>query len=110
MATANCCGTGVFADENEFQRLHDFYSLRLAAHQDPQFEERQIFSWKDVVGHTIRLTCASSACKFFIDSIQMLHRCSGKDVSDGKHKGSKSELLFLFALGCVMMASLATSR
>ena len=107
-----CMSTGGAPDPLTFQRFHDFYSIRIVSHFDPQFEDTSIAAWQHLIstkgcmGHLTKLVFLITSCVWF-GRLLDLRIFSYKSTT---LPNSKNEVVVVGTIISVMVAALAVSK
>jgi hypothetical protein len=104
-----CMHTGATPDHSAFERLHDFYSLRIVSHIDPQFELDLLgYLVKFCASHLTKLVALVTSCVWFGKLFELKIFSALK--TDKASINSRNEMVFVCTVILVMMAALATSK
>jgi hypothetical protein len=107
----SCLNTGSTPDPSKFKRLHDFYSIRMVSHFDPQFEQNSTNIWqiiiKDLAGHFTKLVFLATSCVWFgkLINLPIFSRYRTNTTNHSSH-----EVVVVCTIVFVMTASLAVSK
>jgi hypothetical protein len=99
-------------DKSVFNRLHDFYLIRISCHSDPQLNYddlspiEHLLSYKMIFGHFAKLVYITSACIWF-NKIMCLKTWGVPLMS---YQNSRHEVVLVSTISAVMLAAFSVSK